>query len=96
MGIAWDELFKMILKNPLWYPIQIAAAIITITMAIKSPLLGIDLSTTMRVTLFCISITIISFLFYDHYFLPKVPVYPQRFDFMSAELPKFIKKSQLD
>ena len=64
MGITQDKLFKII-KNPLWHPIPIAAAIITITLAIKSPLLGIALSTTVRVTLFCISITIISFLFYE-------------------------------
>ena len=87
------ELFKRIIKSPFWQPIQIAAAIITITLAINPPLVGIELSTTARFALFVISITIFSFLLYTHYFMPKIPIYPKRFDFMSNELPKFIKKA---
>lgn len=93
MEIAWNELFKRIIKSPFWQPIQIAAAIITITLAIKPPLVGAELSTAARVALFVISIIIISFLLYARYFTPKIPIYPKRFDFMSSELPKFIKKA---
>lgn len=88
-----EELFKRIIKSPFWQPIQIAAAVITITLAVKPLLFGIVLPASLRLALFIISISIISFLLYTLYFVPKVPIYPVRFDFMENELLKFIKKA---
>ena len=87
-----EELFRRIIKSRFWQPIQIAAAVITITLAIKPLLFGIELSASLRLALFIISVSIISFLLYTIYFVPKVPIYPVRFDFMENELLKFLKK----
>lgn len=72
--------------------IQLLAAVVTLILS--SPIFGVpELPLSIKISFFIVSVTIISFIIYSRFFMPRIPIYPVRFDFMENELPRFIKKA---